>query len=113
MEPYQQEGTIGFFLPEPQDGWRTDRRRHDLPTLRVDRFRIVMTKSEEQVLSFSVHGLLEELPVVLQAPLPNGSEPLHVTIIWRAGNMQLHLDGQPVTMTKIPDVDQTRRAANN
>jgi hypothetical protein len=113
MEPWQQEGTIGFFLPEPQEGWRTDKRRHDLATLRVDRFRIVMVKSEDQVLSFEVHGLLEEMPVVLQAPLPNGSEPLHVTILWRAGNMQLFLEGQPVAITRIPGGDETKRAMNN
>jgi hypothetical protein len=113
MEEWQQEGTIGFFLPEPQEGWRTDRRRHDLPTLRVNRFRIVMIKSEEQMLSFQVHGLLPEIPVVLQTPLPNGSEPIHITILWRAGNMQLFLDGRPAAMTTIPDLDQAKRAANN
>jgi hypothetical protein len=113
VEQWQQEGTIGFFLPEPQEGWRTDRRRHDLPTLRVNRFRIVMIKSEEQMLSFEVHGLLEEIPVLLQAPLPNGSEPLHITILWRAGHMQLFFEGQPVAITKIPDVDAAKRAANN
>jgi hypothetical protein len=112
MEAWQQEGTIGFFLPEPQDGWRTDKRRHDLPTLRVDRFRVTLTKSEEQVLSVEVHNLLE-VPVLHQAHLPDGRAPLHVLILWRAGHAQLHFDARPVALVKFPDIDNARRATNN
>jgi hypothetical protein len=112
VESWQQEGTIGFFLPEAEAGWRTDRRRHDLPTLRVDRFRITLSKSEERQLLVEVHNLLD-LPIMLQTPMPDGSEPLHITIIWRAGNIQLHLDGQPVALIEFPDVEKARRMTNN
>ncbi len=112
MESWQQEGTIGFFLPEAEAGWRTDRRRHDLPTLRVDRFRVTLTKSEERQLSVEIFGLLD-LPVLLRAPLPDGTEPLHLTLIWRAGHIQLHFDGEAVAMLAFPDIDGARRQTNN
>lgn len=112
MEPWQEEGTIGFFLPEAAPGWRTDRRRHDLPTLRVNRFRVTLTKSEERQLLVGVHGLFE-LPIVLQAPLPDGSDPLHVTILWRAGHIQLYLDGDAVAMAPFPNVEEVRRHRDN
>ena len=112
MEPWQQEGTIGFFLPEAEAGWRTDRRRHDLPTLRVNRFQVRLSKSEDRLLSVEVFGLLD-LPVLLQTPLPDGSEPLHITILWRAGHIQLYLDGAAVAMTAFPDLEAVKRQANN
>ncbi len=112
MEPWQEEGTIGFFLPEAEAGWRSDRRRYDLPTLRVNRFRIALWKSEDRILVVEVGGLLD-LPITMTAPLPDGTELLHLTILWRAGNMQLYFDGTPAAMVPIPDEPLTRRAASN
>jgi hypothetical protein len=112
VEDWQREGTIGFFLPEAEPGWRTDRRRHDLPTLRVNRFRVTLSKSEDRLLSVEIHNLLD-LPVLLQAPLPDGTEPLHIILIWRAEHIQLHFDGAPAAMVAFPDVESARRTANN
>jgi hypothetical protein len=112
MEPWQEEGTIGFFLPEAEPGWRTDRRRHDLPPLRVNRFRVTLSKSEDRLLSVEIHNLLE-LPVLLQTPLPAGTEPMHVTILWRAGHAQLYLDGAPTAITAFPDIEEARHRADN
>jgi hypothetical protein len=112
VEPWQREGTIGFFLPEPEPGWRTDRRRHDLPTLRVNRFRLTLSKSEDRELFVEVHGLLD-VPLVLRAPLPDGSEPLHVTLIWRSEHIQLHFDGVPAAITPFPDMEAVQRDGSN
>jgi hypothetical protein len=113
MEHAQPEGSIGFYLPEPNaDGWRTDRQHYRLPAVRFDRYRLEMWKSEDGVLSVELHNVVE-LPVLLQAPLPAGSEPVLCIVIWRNGSVELHLGGHPVAIAPIPDVEMARKAADN
>jgi hypothetical protein len=54
-----------------------------------------------------------ELPILLQAPLPAGSEPILCILIWRNGSVELYLGGHPVAIAEIPNVDDVRRAADN
>jgi hypothetical protein len=113
MEQAQQEGSLGFYLPEPHaDSWRSDRLRYQLPALRFDRYRLEMWKSEDGMLSVELHNVVE-LPVLLQAPLPGGSEPILCILIWRNGSVELHLGGRPAAIAPIPDVEMARKAADN
>ena len=113
MEKSQQEGSIGFYLPEPNaEGWRSDRQRYQLPAVNFDRYRLEMWKSEDGLLSIELHNVVE-LPVFLQAPLPTGSEPILCILIWRNGRVELHLGGSPAAIAEIPDVETARKAADN
>jgi hypothetical protein len=113
MEKSQQEGSIGFYLPEPNaEAWRSDRRRYQLPAVNFDRYRLEMWKTEDRLLSIELHNVAE-LPVFLQAPIPAGSEPILCILIWRHGSVELYLGGHPAAIAEIPDVEVVRKAADN
>jgi hypothetical protein len=113
MEKGQPEGSIGFYLPEPnEEGWRSDRQRYQLPAVHFDRYRLKMWKSEDGLLSVELHNVVE-LPVFLQAPLPAGSEPILCILIWGNGSVELHLGGNPAAIAQLPDVEMVRKAADN